>query len=89
MSGAGEKQLEPQMRSVYVKLVSVRRAIYISVHTPVLTNPLWLMKARMQLEERRSGSGHFTVFRSIYIERGISGYWSEVSALAFAFSALR
>ena len=36
----------------------------------------------MQLEERRSGSGHFTVCRSIYIERGISGYWSEVSAPA-------
>ena len=39
----------------------------------------------MQLEERRSGSGHFTVCRSIYIERGISGYWSEVSAPAPGF----
>ena len=37
----------------------------------------------MQLEERRSGSGHFTVCRSIYIERGISGYWSGVSASAY------
>ena len=43
---------------------------------------LWVIKARIHLEKRRSGSG-LTVFRSIYIERGISGYWSGVSASAY------
>ena len=48
--------------------------LFHSLPAGIMSLCLWVIKARIHLEKRRSGSG-LTVFRSIYIERGISGYW--------------
>ena len=64
-------------------LVHILSAASAGLMSSCLTNPLWVIKTRMQLENRRSGSGLATVFRNIYIERGISGYWRGVSASAY------
>ena len=47
------------------------------------TNPLWVIKTRMQLEARRTGSDLASVMRAIYGERGVLGFWRGVSASAY------
>ena len=47
------------------------------------TNPLWVIKTRMQLEARRMGSDLASVMRAIYGERGVLGFWRGVSASAY------
>ena len=50
------------------------------------TNPLWVIKTRMQLERQRNGNSLVQVIKNIYKERGIRGFWRGVSASAYGIS---
>ena len=64
------------------EIVHMASAASAGLMSSCTTNPLWVIKTRMQLE-RRTGAGILTVMRSIYQERGIRGFWRGVSASAY------
>jgi len=62
--------------SPFVHVVSAATAGFIS---SCVTNPIWLIKTRLQLD-RSSGGNFGSVFRSIYSEGGPLGFWKGVTA---------
>jgi len=50
------------------------------------TNPLWVIKTRMQLEREKASPSLVTIVRTIYSERGVRGFWRGVSASAWGIS---
>ena len=50
------------------------------------TNPLWVVKTRMQLEKERGAASLARTVRSIYLERGVRGFWAGISASAYGIS---
>jgi len=74
--------------SPFVHMVSAAAAGFIS---SCFTNPIWLVKTRLQLN--RSGDGFFAVGRTIYLEqakygwwRGLAGFWKGVTASWYGIS---
>eukprot|EP00088_Acartia_fossae_P009722 TRINITY_DN14764_c0_g1_i1.p1 TRINITY_DN14764_c0_g1~~TRINITY_DN14764_c0_g1_i1.p1 ORF type:complete len:419 (-),score=90.72 TRINITY_DN14764_c0_g1_i1:922-2178(-) len=59
----------------FVHLVSAFSAGFVS---SCVTNPIWLIKTRLQLD--RSEGGLISVIRNIHSEKGIAGFWKGVTA---------
>jgi len=75
------KRLPPNTEIVH--MMSAATAGLLSSCT---TNPLWVIKTRMQLERQRNGNSLVQVIKNIYKERGIRGFWRGVSASAYGIS---
>jgi len=74
--------------SPFVHVVSAAAAGFIS---SCFTNPIWLVKTRLQLD--RSGEGFFSVGKTIYSEqakfgwwRGLAAFWKGVTASWYGIS---
>jgi len=50
------------------------------------TNPLWVVKTRMQLEKEKASSSVSSVIKTIYREGGVKGFWAGISASAWGIS---
>lgn len=59
----------------FVHVLSAASAGFIS---SCVTNPIWLIKTRLQLD--RSQGGFFSVLKNIHTEQGIVGFWKGVTA---------
>lgn len=67
------------------EIVHMASAASAGLMSSCTTNPLWVIKTRMQLE-RRSGMGIVNIVRAIYSERGLRGFWRGVSASAYGIT---
>jgi len=67
---------KPNRDTPFVHVVSAANAGFIS---SCVTNPIWLVKTRLQLD-RSSGGNIRTVIASIYQEGGVTGLWKGVTA---------
>lgn len=68
------------------EVVHVLSAAAAGLMSSCTTNPLWVIKTRMQLERRKSGTGFASIIAAIYKERGVRGFWRGVSASAWGIS---
>jgi solute carrier family 25 protein 33/36 len=59
----------------FVHVISAASAGFVS---SCATNPIWLVKTRLQLN--RSEGGFFSVIKNIHSEQGIAGFWKGVTA---------
>ena len=50
------------------------------------TNPLWVVKTRMQLEKEKASSSVAKIIKTIYREGGVKGFWAGISASAWGIS---
>ena len=50
------------------------------------TNPLWVVKTRLQLENEKASSSVSTIVRTIYKESGVRGFWAGITASAWGIS---
>jgi len=66
---------KPNRDTPFVHVVSAASAGFIS---SCATNPIWLVKTRLQLN--RSGGGLISVIKNIHSEQGILGFWKGVTA---------
>lgn len=48
-----------------------------------VTNPVWFVKTRMQLDESRRGVGVVEVAKKIFMEKGLLGFYKGISASYF------
>jgi len=70
------KSLPPPNRDTpFVHVLSAASAGFIS---SCVTNPIWLVKTRLQLD--RSNGGLLSVIKSIHTEKGMAGFWKGVTA---------
>ena len=67
-------------------LVNVLSAASAGLLSSCTTNPLWVIKTRMQLEREKASPGVASIVRAIYRERGVRGFWRGVSASAYGIS---
>ena len=67
-------------------LVNVLSAASAGLLSSCTTNPLWVIKTRMQLEREKASPGLVNIVRTIYRERGVRGFWRGVSASAYGIS---
>ena len=67
-------------------LVNVLSAASAGLLSSCTTNPLWVIKTRMQLEREKASPGLVNIVRTIYSERGLRGFWRGVSASAYGIS---
>ena len=70
----------------YTDLVNVLSAASAGLLSSCTTNPLWVIKTRMQLEREKASPGLVNIVRTIYSERGLRGFWRGVSASAYGIS---
>ena len=68
------------------ELVHVLSAATAGLLSSCTTNPLWVIKTRMQLEREKASPSLATIVRTIYSERGVRGFWRGVSASAYGIS---
>ena len=59
-------------------LVNVLSAASAGLLSSCTTNPLWVIKTRMQLEREKASPNLLTIVRTIYRERGLRGFWRGV-----------
>jgi len=50
------------------------------------TNPLWVIKTRLQLENQKSPPSLGQIVRTIYRENGLRGFWAGITASAWGIS---
>ena len=74
-------RLPPDTASVHI--ISAASAGLASSCT---TNPLWVVKTRMQLEKEKASSSVSSVIKTIYREGGVKGFWAGISASAWGIS---
>lgn len=65
----------PNRDTPFVHVVSAASAGFIS---SCLTNPLWLVKTRLQLD--RSNTNFLSTVKNIHSEQGLAGFWKGVTA---------
>ena len=68
------------------EIVHILSAAAAGLMSSCTTNPLWVIKTRMQLERRKSGTSFSRIIKAIYHERGVRGFWRGVSASAWGIS---
>jgi len=68
------------------EVVHVLSAATAGLLSSCTTNPLWVIKTRMQLERERASPSLVSIVRTIYSERGVRGFWRGVSASAYGIS---
>lgn len=74
--GLNRRLPKPNRDTPFVHVVSAASAGFVS---SCLTNPIWLVKTRLQLDRSRAG-GVASVIKNIYSEQGIRGFWKGVTA---------
>ena len=50
------------------------------------TNPLWVVKTRLQLENEKASSSVASIVKTIYKESGVRGFWAGITASAWGIS---
>jgi len=50
------------------------------------TNPLWVIKTRLQLESKKASSSVAFIVKTIYQESGVKGFWAGITASAWGIS---
>jgi len=50
------------------------------------TNPLWVVKTRLQLESEKASSSVAHIVKTIYRESGVRGFWAGITASAWGIS---
>lgn len=50
------------------------------------TNPIWVVKTRLQLESEKASSSVANIVRTIYKENGVRGFWAGITASAWGIS---
>jgi solute carrier family 25 protein 33/36 len=64
-------------------LLHVTSAACAGFTSVTVTNPVWFVKTRLQLDESRDGSRAFHVIRKIWREKGLFGFYKGITASYF------
>ncbi|KAJ6221199.1 hypothetical protein RDWZM_007011 [Blomia tropicalis] len=67
----------------YVHMISAASAGFVSC---TFTNPIWFIKTRMQLDERKNSTTAWDCIKSIYKANGILGFYKGITASYFGIS---
>lgn len=67
----------------YVHMISAASAGFISC---TLTNPIWFIKTRMQLDQSLHGMTAWSCVKNVYQTSGISGFYKGITASYFGIS---
>ncbi|KAI7697445.1 hypothetical protein SSS_06171 [Sarcoptes scabiei] len=67
----------------YVHMISAACAGFVSC---TMTNPIWFIKTRMQLDQSLQGLTAWTFVKNVYKEQGISAFYKGITASYFGIS---
>lgn len=82
-SYANSKQFFSKLLNEQSSILHICSAVVAGFSAVTLTNPIWFIKTRLQLDETRRGLSTYEVMNKILKERGFLGFYKGISASYF------